>query len=297
MRILLYACLLFALIAPVQGEPVTVAVYNLENWLTMDRYVDGKRVKGQPKPLEEKRAVVEILAKIEPDIIGIVEIGTEADLEDLQKRLKSAGVDLPHRLILEAVDPYRRLALLSAYPIVADDSRGEIPVEVDGKPLHVQRGILDATVRINEDYDLRLLGVHLKSKRPVSEFDEAALRRQEAVELRKTAEKILHDAPRTNLLLFGDLNDTKNEPPVREVIGRRGQADTMIPLDLEGPHGDRWTYHWKWADLYSRIDFIMVSAGLYAEVDMARSGIDRSDNWAEASDHRALYVTFDPVEK
>jgi len=297
MRLLLCIYLSGALLVSASAEPVTVAVYNVQNWLTMDRYVDGKRVEGQPKPPEEKQAIVDVLAGINPQIIGVIEVGGEEDLQDLQRRLEQEGVDLPHAFLLEAADPYRHVALLSAFPIDGSASRGKIPVEVDGKPLYVQRGILDATLQINPDYQLRLLGVHLKSKRPVSEYDQAALRRQEAVELRKHVEKILAEEPKTNLLLFGDLNDTKNEPPVREVTGGRGKPDSMIPLELEGPLGDLWTHHWRWADQYARIDFIMVSPGLHPEIDEEKSGLDRSENWAEASDHRALFVTLDPTDK
>ena len=44
-------------------EGLRFIAYNVENWLTMDRYVDNKPLKDSPKPDSEKKAVIEILAK------------------------------------------------------------------------------------------------------------------------------------------------------------------------------------------------------------------------------------------
>ena len=63
-----------------------------------------------------------------------------------------------------------------------------------------QRGILDATLQVTPDYQLRLIGIHLKSRREVEEGDQAVMRRHEAVLLREHVEAILEAAPHTNLL-------------------------------------------------------------------------------------------------
>jgi len=79
-------------------------------------------------------------------------------------------------------------------------------------------------------------------------------------------EEIIAGEPPVNLLLYGDFNDTKNEPAVQEIMGARGVPDHMADLPLKDSAGDRWTQYWKYADIYSRIDFIFVSPALLPEV-------------------------------
>ncbi|NJR43475.1 MAG: hypothetical protein HC767_13250 [Akkermansiaceae bacterium] len=64
--------------------------YNVENWLSMDRYVDQKSLKDAPKPESERQAVISILARHAPDVIGLSEIGQPADLAEIQQRLKNS---------------------------------------------------------------------------------------------------------------------------------------------------------------------------------------------------------------
>ena len=70
----------------------------------MDRRVDGQSVKNAPKPEREIAALVTMIQKSEPAVLGLVEIGSMEDVVDLQKRLKAAGFDLPHKTINRAFD-------------------------------------------------------------------------------------------------------------------------------------------------------------------------------------------------
>mgnify|MGYP003693840945 CR=1 FL=1 len=64
------------------------------------------------------------------------------------------------------------------------------------------------------------------------------MRAKEARSLRKHVDEILAAAPDTNLLLFGDLNDTKNEYPIREIIGLKGAQNYMMDLWLRDSRGE-----------------------------------------------------------
>lgn len=270
------------------GE-VVVASYNLENYLRMERRVDGKKVPDAPKPAEEVEAVVEVLREIQPDVLGLVEMGDESMLEDLRGRLKAAGLDYPHKEWVKGTDAARHLALLSKFPIVERHSRDEVPFELNGAQHHVGRGILDVTVQLSDSYRLRLVGAHLKSKREVPDFDQAEMRAKEAWLFREHLNKILEANPEENLLLFGDLNDTKNEYPVKELMGSSKDPFRMKDLFLTDRYGYRWTHFWSTADVYSRIDYMLASSGLLPEVNMDRSGISSSKIWYKASDHRAIF--------
>jgi len=286
------AVFLAALLAvPLSAKDVVVASFNLENYLRMERKVDGKMVADAPKPEEEIAAVIETLQEIKPDILGVVEMGDGAMLDDFQSRLKAAGLDYPHRERVEGADPVRHIALLSRFPIVARNSRGDVPFELNGTQQRMSRGILDVTVQLADHFRLHLIGAHLKSKRQVPEFDEKTMRAKEASLLKEHLDNILKSSPREKLMLFGDLNDTKNEYPVRELVGPPGSPGHMKDLFLTDRYGYHWTHFWSAADIYSRIDYLLVSRGLSPEINMDRSGISSFRRWYKASDHRAIYAT------
>lgn len=279
------------------AEEIVVASYNVENYLPMERRVEGRTVKDATKPEKEIAAAVRVLQQVKPDILGIVEMGDETMLDDFQARLKAAGLDYPHREWLKGADDARHVCLLSRFPIVARNSRGDIPFGINSRTERMNRGILDVTVEVNPNYRLRLVGAHLKSRRPVPEYDQAEMRAKEAWFLRDHIDRILAADPNVNLLAFGDFNDTKNEYPVKQLIGSRSKPGYMMDLWLRDSRGERWTHFWKTADEYSRIDYILVSPGLAGEVVFEKSGINDSPFWNDASDHRAIYATLKAEDK
>ncbi len=278
------------------GGQVVVAAYNVKNFLRMERWVDGQLLPDLPKPQQEVEAMVRVISDISPDILVVSEMGGKQDFADFCKLLSGAGLDYPHTEHLEAADQARHLALLSRLPIVSRDSVPRLEFILHGAREYMQRGILDVTIQITPDYQLRVLGAHLKSKRPVPQ-GEALLRRNEAHLLRKHIDSILADNPHVNLLLAGDLNDTKNEPPIQEIMGQRGSPNSMSDIWLRDQHGDRWTHFWSAADIYSRIDYIMVSQGLFREVDKEKSYVYRSPYMLDASDHRPVVVLIHPEDR
>ena len=219
-------------------------------------------------------------------------MGDPRQLDDLKKRLKSAGLDFPHSEYLEGSDSTRHLALLSRYPIIERHSRGDVPLWVNGMALHSPRGILDVTVEPSPGYRLRILCVHLKAKLEVAEYDEGELRLAEAKEVRRYVRDILHSDPQARLILMGDFNDTKNENPIWHLLGKPEWPDSLTALPLADDRGEFWTEYWAAADVYSRIDYIMVSKKLVSEIDPAQSGIARPPFWNEASDHCPVFMTL-----
>ena len=279
------------------AQAFVVASYNLENYLPTDRWVDGMRVKDAMKPEESILALINIIGTVKPDILGLVEMGDRDRLDDFQRRLREAGLEYPHVEWLKAHDEYRHLALLSRFPIVSRDSRADVPFELGGKQYRIGRGILDVTVEPTPGFRLRLVGAHLKSKREVPEYDQAEFRGKEAWHLKRHISDILEKDPDAKILLWGDLNDTKNEYPIRELIGTRGTPDHLFDIWLTDSRGHRWTHYWRTADLYSRIDYLMASPALVPFLDLDKSGIADPPDWATGSDHRLIYAVVDPSRK
>jgi len=275
------------------SDRVTFVAYNLKNYLAMDRRVKGEVRKAAPKPENEIAALMEGLRAMNPDILGVCEIGDPSYLADFQARLKKVGVDLPNTELVRAKSGFdRNLALLTRFPIVATHSNDTYTYQIGKQKLPFQRGVLDVTIALNPQYHLRCVGLHLKSKRPVPEAPEAEMRLNEARLARQHIDRILEEEPGTNLLVYGDFNDLRIEPPVRTLQGRFGRHDYLSALTLSDQYGFKWTHCWSYADSYSRFDFVLRSKGLVPEIDREHSHIYHWKNWDKASDHRPLVVSI-----
>jgi len=269
-----------------------IASYNLENYITMPRRIDGQLRAKAGKPESERDTVVRMIGSIRPDVLGLEEMGERGQFSDLQRRLRKVGLDFPYSEYLQAGDSSRHVALLSRTPIVEQHSQNDLPLRVNGVTLHSPRGILDVTVEPVRGERIRILCVHLKAKLEVAEYDQADLRMAESQYLRRYVRDILRTDPSARLVLMGDFNDTKNEKAIWQIMGKPEWPDSLKALPLADDRGEFWTEFWSYADVYSRIDYIMVSKKLEEEVDFGQSGIARPSFWNEASDHCPVYLTL-----
>jgi endonuclease/exonuclease/phosphatase family metal-dependent hydrolase len=281
--------------APDQVENSTAALrfmaYNVENWLTMDRFVDGKQLKGAPKPETEKQAVVAMIAKHRPDVLGLCEIGQKSDLEEIQAALKNVGLDLPHAHHSGGSDPTRYLGLLSRHPIASTAAIKESEYQLKGVTFGFNRGVLDATVDAGGK-PFRFLGVHLKSKREVEEGDQEEMRINEARLLRRRESNRRAADPEARLVVYGDFNDTRPTRAFKTVTGSYNDPGYLTAIPFKDSRGHAWTHHWAPHDIYSRIDFVTVSRSLRPEVDFRASFVVDDPEWESASDHRPLMAIF-----
>ena len=271
-----------------ERESITFCSYNLKNYLSMERFVKGGLLPDQPKPEKEIAAIVRFISDIKPDALGVCEIGKESDLLDLQKRLKQAGVDLPNFEYCHGGDPTRRLGLLTRFPIVTRNSVTDLKYRIGEEVFPVQRGFLDVTLRLREGLDLRCVGVHLKSKRPVPEADESLMRRNEAHVLRQHLDSIFQSDPAVKMLLYGDFNEHRHEGPILEIMGAAPQPTSLLELHLRDERKQTWTHYWKDADVYSRLDYFFVSRALTRYLDRRDSSIYDVPEFYDGSDHRPI---------
>lgn len=278
--------------APATDEPVPFrfVAYNLQNWLTQERATDQGVVPAS-KPESSKLAAVGLLASVRPDVLGVCEIGDREDLADVQRRLKAVGLDLPHAYFTGGVDSTRHLGLLSKFPIVATEAPGDLDYRLGGHGFGMQRGILDATVEI-AGKPVRFVGVHLKSKRPVAEGDQAEMRLHEAHLLRRHLDTILASQPNERLVVYGDFNDTKASDTLKTVQGPFNHPRFFAAIPLADRQGNAWTHAWEAEDLYSRYDWILTSQTLKPRIDSPGCRIVDEPEWREASDHRPVLAVF-----
>jgi len=289
-RDLLFSIILLSAVLAFGQQRIIFAHYNVENYLEQDRR-EGEQVLFGPKPEAEKNILVRIIKEIHPDILGIAEMGPEDQFMDFRNRLESIGLHYPSAEYVDGPDAERHLALLSRFEIVERHSQKRIEFDLNGQRSLVQRGFLDVTIEVNPSYRLRLVGAHLKSKLPIP-VGEALLRRNEARLLRTHVDEVLNREPGTNLLVYGDMNDTRDQPALQEILGPRRSLNHLTDIPLADEQGDRWTYYRRQSDTYDRIDYIIVNSVLLPQIDQEQSCVYRSRDWYSASDHRPIIAVI-----
>lgn len=300
---------------------VTVASYNIENWGKTDRFIGDKKVEAM-KPDEEKKAVASIIKKINPDILGLMEVlrdTNDVNIKSVRESLKEVGLNYPYMATVTGEDERAQNVLLSRFPIISTKELNEdafslnVRQQIEGKwqigkvTNRVERGFIDAVIKVNSSYQLEVMVAHLKSKRPIrglndpttKEFGEDAIRRNEALILRGHMMQRYQENPEVNLIVMGDLNDLPTSPAIRTLIGQKSDEVLTHHLVLKDYLGDQWTHFHFPEKAYNLIDYMLVSEGLIKEFVPEKSYIYREKAedssyvaWASASDHRAIVSTF-----
>lgn len=302
-----FPCLIALLIALPAGlfgaDSFTIVSYNAENYL--DRAVGNRKA----KPASARAKLRECVLAMEPDVLALQEMGARSALLELQTSLKAEGLDLPHLEHVSGWDTNIHVAVLSRFPITRRQPHTEERYVLFGKSLYVGRGFAEVEIRVNDHYSFTLLNAHLKSKRPVSVADQADMRLEEARALRRIVDARLERDPSANIVVVGDMNDTKDSKPIRAIIGRGGDKllDTR-PAERNGdtepnanprydPRNVTWTYHYGREDSYQRIDYILLSGGMAKEWKPEGTYALTLPNWGVASDHRPIVAEFSAIDE
>ncbi len=280
-----------------------VATYNLEGYLDQ---ASGSR---PGKSSESKAKIREHLRALKADVVALQEVGAANALLELRASLKAEGLEYPHWEFIAGWDTNVHVAVLSRFPITSRRPHTNDSFLLFGRRLRVTRGFAEVDIQVNPSYAFTLMTVHLKSRRPVPEADEAEWREQEALLLREKIDARLKANPNLNLVVLGDFNDTKDSRSTRAVIGRGRLAllDTR-PAERNGddqpnsnprfdPRNITWTHYYGKEDSYSRIDYILLSPGLAREWVKSETYVLAGPNWGVASDHRPLVAGFVAEER
>jgi endonuclease/exonuclease/phosphatase family metal-dependent hydrolase len=285
------------------AETFRVATYNLAN------YVDAE-TSGRPVKSPEARAKVrESIKALKPDVIALQEMGSVRALEELRTALKAEGLDFPHWEHVAGWDTNIHVAVLSRFPITARRPHTNDSFLLSGRRFRVSRGFVEVDIQVSPNYRFTLFTAHLKSKRAVPEADEAELRLEEAKVLREKIDARLSAQPKANIVVLGDLNDTKDSRSTKAIMGiGRGKLVDTRPAERNGdntppanpawdPPNVTWTHFYGKEDSYSRIDYILLSQGMAQEWLKDETYVLALPNWGLASDHRPIVATFSSVDK
>ncbi|AOS45768.1 Endonuclease/Exonuclease/phosphatase family protein [Lacunisphaera limnophila] len=272
------------------AQALTIATYNVENYTIANRMVDGVYRQAYPKPERERAALARVIGAIAPDVLAVQEMGPQPFLDEFQRELKAAGQEYPYAVLLEATDKDRHVAVLAKVPFKEVRRHAELPYTYFGQTERVRRGVLEVVFATDQG-DVSLFVLHLKSKYTERKDDpESALQRAlEAETVRDLVLTRFPDPAGAKFIVCGDWNDTRGTRPVR-ALQKRGDTviGTLVPA--ADSRGEAWTHYFRREDIYSRIDYLMVSPGLKPFVPDPGATIYDGEPAAEASDHRPVWV-------
>lgn len=146
-----------------ESETLRVASYNIRNYLSMDRLVEGKWRPDYPKPEKEKRVVRETILSVAPDILALQEVGSRMHLEELRRDLSSDGLVYTGSAWLEGHDSERHVAALWKSDLEIEViEHANLPIKYMGKVDFVKRGMLELKISGKEG-KWSLFNLHLKA--------------------------------------------------------------------------------------------------------------------------------------
>ncbi len=280
------------------AETFRIVTYNIENYV-----IDA----GSARPIKEqasREAVWEGILAAKPDVLALEEVGSSNALVEIQNALGQHSLDLPYSELINGYDTNIHVAILSRFPLDERHPHTNDAYLLNGQRLLVSRGFAQVDVTVNSNYSFTMIVAHLKSKRPVLVASEADMRLEEARLLRQKIDACFAEDKNVNLVVLGDLNDLKDSKPIRAVIGRGNAALTDTrPAERHADaapatnhraamRSESWTQFYEKEDLYSRVDYILLSRGMAHEWLPEETYIPVLADWGVASDHRPLVASF-----
>jgi endonuclease/exonuclease/phosphatase family metal-dependent hydrolase len=273
------------------GQPLTLrlATYNVKNYNSIDRRIDGEFKPDWPKPEAEKTALRAVIRAAHPDILALEEMGLEPELEELRRDLASEGLTYPYSALVHGPDPDRHVAILSRVPLAAIHPHESIAYKSGGESKLVSRGLLEVDLVAN-GRPLALYVVHLKSRLTETADDPQSATQREA-EARVLRDLVRQEQPLAQgalVAVVGDFNDSRDSPPVKRFTELDAKPLLAIAPTADS-RGETWTLGYARADEYDRSDYILLSPAL-APLQKSPGGIEDVPESEAASDHRLVWV-------
>ena len=278
----------------VVAAPLTVATYNVENYTLADRMTaDGYRTE-YPKSEASKQALRAVIRAIDADVLVMQEMGPAPYLRELQRDLRAEGLDYAFADQVEAADEVRQLAVLSKIAPKAVVRHGTLKFPFNGRDERVKRGALEIVFGTPSG-DVTLWVVHLKSRFTEEPSDPSAAQRRagEAVAVRDLVLSRYAEPETARFAILGDCNDTKASRPLR-ALQERGELRFTELLPALDSRGETWTHHFVKADIYDRVDYVLVSPALKPLVRGGAARIVDLPEVRQASDHRPVVFVLEP---
>lgn len=264
-----------------QGDTITVATFNAENVFlvpTMGR--DGKM--EPPKSPEEMAAVARVIQHTGADVVALQEINDKNALDTLVDKYMT-GNPYPYRVLVPGNDQRGiNVAVLSKFPITNVESNAGDSFDIGGKQGSFSRDFLEATIKVNDNFEFTIGTTHLKAQAGGHAADEKRL--GEGRQIHKILVDHMKSFPQKRYVVCGDFNDTAESPAVRAITAKGQNAELFDPLagssDVSHPVTNR------------RIDFLLLSDGMKQAYVPSSAQIVHDPDAEKASDHLPVVARF-----
>lgn len=281
--------------APGAGQPaavVRVATYNVQNYLCMDRRLDGRFAPRYPKPEDQKTCMRAVIHRADADVLCLQEIGPRPFLDELQQDLAREGLGYPHAAFLDGPDSFRHVAVLSRVPFAEIIAHDDLTFDYLGRTEAVKRGLLEVRFA-GPAGPWALFVVHLKSPLTEDRADPRADKRR-AAEARAVRDRVMRQTSGEVALPFliaGDMNATPDAPSLAG-LRRRGDREIARLIPASDSRGETWTHFQLQSERYERLDYILASPDLAPCVVDGAGRIDDGADALQGSDHRLVRISL-----
>ncbi len=282
---------------------------------------DGPLTLGEASYVAKCNAVIEVLERARPDIFALQEVVDRQAVERV-----AAGLGGDYRVLAGTDHGSRgiRTWLVSRLPAVTvevHDDACEL-MQWGGTPLPHQRAIIDALFEIRPGVEVRVLAMHLKSKRAtlpgvqgewspgsLSEWAEGVAyastkRIAQALAVRRLVDRHLDADRDARLVVMGDLNDTPDSTTLGMIRGDHAAARSVALRRRELTSAtERMPLDRRFTHIYRRrhmqLDYILASRALWrgfagAEIhnELLPSGSSGAEREIGESDHAPILADF-----
>jgi endonuclease/exonuclease/phosphatase family metal-dependent hydrolase len=276
------------------GETVRVATLNLQNYLIMDRMVEGRWRPEYPKPEVEKAALRKAIRLADADILVLQEMGEAPFLKELQADLELEGLAYPYAYFAEANDAVRHVAVLSKQAAMEVIVHKDMDFKYFDSRELVKRGLFELSFKDSEGEIFKVFGVHLKSRwsdvkaDPMSELR----RTREAEACRDRMIERTYELGVDRFLVAGDFNDEPDSGVFRRFT-KRGDLEISEFIRAKDSRGEVWTHFYAKKGAYTLVDGFFLSSDLMDALVIDSATIMDWDLGQAGSDHRLVYLDLD----
>jgi len=249
------------------------------------------------KPQRELRALARTLDRVQADLVGLQEVGSQQALDDLNSLLK-------HPFEFRKLSPSNsdrgiHVGFLAREPFELSSHLSEILTDAQGRalselananaaeltPLRIQRSIAIAKLQRPTGPALLCIGVHLKSpgRRQWNTLSPLTIRTAECRLLARVLDELANQNPNSPMIVLGDFNDAPTSPAFAP-LAHLQVGPLFDPLLRElVPANPRLTTYWP--KRRTRVDRILLDAHAVSHYQRDSMSIWTGNTAEVASDH------------
>ncbi|MCE9589144.1 MAG: endonuclease/exonuclease/phosphatase family protein [Planctomycetes bacterium] len=276
-------------------KAITIATYNVENFLDVfdDPYTTDEKAPVKPRAQIEKIAAN--VRALNPDVIAFHEMENEGVLRAMANEFLP---DLNYQYFAVLPGNSERginVSLMSRRPILSMTSYRylDLPLPGEKKVWRFARDLLRVKLQATKEKTIEVFIVHFKSRRPSDDDPHSdKWRLAEATMTKKIIDEALAKEPDSLLALIGDFNDTPETKPL-QLLTSKGDKGAPALVDAHALLSPEERITFLQEPFRSTIDYILASPTLGKRLVPGSAKVLNAPEHEGGSDHAPIAATFD----